>query len=53
MLEEVDLEKAACYLDTHKERNVGYYRRFGFEVVHHASPPESGVEHWAMVREPR
>ncbi len=53
MLEEVDGDRSACYLDTHKARNVAYYRRYGFEVVHRASPPESGVDHWAMFREPR
>lgn len=53
MLADIDREKSACYLDTHKEGNVSYYRRFGFEVVHRASPPESAVEHWAMIREPR
>jgi len=31
--DEVDALKAIAYLETDRERNVGLYRKFGFEVV--------------------
>lgn len=36
-LQEIDRERTLCYLETSNERNIGYYRRYGFELVH---------EHW-------
>jgi GNAT superfamily N-acetyltransferase len=41
-LDAIDRERSRCYLETSDHRNVGYYQRFGFEVVHeyhiHAVP---------------
>ena len=34
-LEELDREHAHCYLETSDERNIGYYQRYGFELIHH------------------
>jgi ribosomal protein S18 acetylase RimI-like enzyme len=33
-LADIDREHARCYLETSDERNIGYYQRFGFELVH-------------------
>lgn len=50
MLEQADKQSLACYLDTHNERNIEMYQRFGFEVVQESLIPESTVKHWAMIR---
>jgi ribosomal protein S18 acetylase RimI-like enzyme len=39
------------YLETDKAENVGFYERFGFEVV--GEEPVIGVPNWFMRREPR
>jgi ribosomal protein S18 acetylase RimI-like enzyme len=42
-----------CYLETARRQNVGYYARFGFEVVDDAlALVPSGPTHWAMWRPP-
>jgi ribosomal protein S18 acetylase RimI-like enzyme len=33
-LEEIDRERADCYLETSDNRNIGYYQRYGFELIH-------------------
>jgi ribosomal protein S18 acetylase RimI-like enzyme len=33
-LKAIDRERVQCYLETSDERNIGYYRRFGFELIH-------------------
>jgi ribosomal protein S18 acetylase RimI-like enzyme len=33
-LQEIDHERAQCYLETSDQRNISYYRRYGFELVH-------------------
>jgi ribosomal protein S18 acetylase RimI-like enzyme len=33
-LAELDSEHANCYVETSDARNVGYYQRYGFELVH-------------------
>jgi hypothetical protein len=40
-----------CYLETHKERNVGFYRAFGFEVLVADRMPD-GPRFWTMARKP-
>lgn len=43
----------AAYLETQKEDNLVYYRRFGFEVTGTLSPVRGGPPLWTMRREPR
>ena len=50
-LEALDHERARCYLETSDERNVGYYRRFGFDLVHQFEI--SGVPVYGLLRTPR
>jgi GNAT superfamily N-acetyltransferase len=52
MLRRVDAEGLPCYLETAKERNLPFYRRHGFEVVHDGCLP-GGPRFWGMRREPR
>ena len=41
-----------CVLLTNAERNIGFYRRHGFEVVLEADAPVGAPHDWAMVRKP-
>lgn len=52
MLARADDERVPAYLYTSKPDNVGYYRRFGFEVVSDRTRP--GIPtNWSMRRLPR
>ncbi len=42
-----------CFLETHQERNIELYRRFGFEVAETGLLPDSDVRHFALIRPPR
>ena len=52
-LERVDAERMPVYLETHDRRNVGYYERYGFELVLEASIPKHGLPIWCMCRPAR
>jgi ribosomal protein S18 acetylase RimI-like enzyme len=41
-----------CVLLTNAERNLGFYRRHGFEIAGEGETPEGGPHAWAMIREP-
>jgi ribosomal protein S18 acetylase RimI-like enzyme len=49
-LTEVDKQNVPCYLETNKEKNVGIYQHFGFEIVEEGIIPETSVPYWAMLR---
>jgi GNAT superfamily N-acetyltransferase len=48
-----DEEGIDAYLETQKEDNVVYYRRFGYEVVDVLRPVRTGPPLWTMRRAPR
>jgi GNAT superfamily N-acetyltransferase len=50
VLERLDRERIPCYLETNVEKNVGIYRRFGFDVIVEDKMPVTGLVTWAMVR---
>lgn len=52
MLEFCDNEQMPAYLETNKEKNVGLYQHYGFELKSSALIPNTTVSHYAMVREP-
>lgn len=52
MLEQADREGRRSYLETEVERNIGFYRRFGFEVAEELALPRTAVVVRAMVRGP-
>ena len=52
VLEECDRDEVPAYLETGKERNVGFYTRHGFKVTEELQLPK-GPPIWFMWREPR
>lgn len=45
-----DKEGLDCYLETQKPENLGYYRRFGYEVEQELRPVSEGPPLWTMRR---
>jgi GNAT superfamily N-acetyltransferase len=52
VLEKADAEGVGAYLESSKDTNVPYYRKFGFEVVGEIHHP-NGPTMWRMWRDPR
>ena len=53
MLEFCDDEKMVAYLETNKEKNVGLYQHYGFDLMKEEQIPKSPVMHYSMVRKPK
>ncbi len=53
VLERCDEEGTPAYTETSARRNVGFYRRHGFEVVEEIEVPGGGPRVWLMRRDPR
>lgn len=47
---QMDAGRENAYLETDMRRNVGFFRRFGFEVI--AEHPVLGATNWFMIRRP-
>jgi ribosomal protein S18 acetylase RimI-like enzyme len=52
VLRRCDRDGLPAYLETTKERNIGFYEQHGFEVVAQARLPLEGPRMWFMWREP-
>jgi GNAT superfamily N-acetyltransferase len=52
VLRRCDANGNPAYLETAKDRNVGFYERHGFAVVGQARLPLAGPRMWFMRREP-
>jgi GNAT superfamily N-acetyltransferase len=52
VLEQCDADGVGAYLESSKERNIGFYARHGFRVTAELRMPR-GPKLWAMWREPR
>ena len=52
VLARADADGLPCYLETSKERNVPFYKKYGFTVVSEGVGPKSGQRDWAMLRKP-
>ena len=51
-LDQAERQKLPCFLETQSERNVAFYRRYGFEVVEVGTIPGTDLSHWTMLRQP-
>ncbi len=49
-LERIDEDGLPCYLETQKEANLAYYRRFGFEETDRLRPVPGGPTLFTMTR---
>ena len=52
LLAKADAGKKPVYLETHDEKNVAYYKRFGFDLASTCRMPKFDLPVWGMVREP-
>ena len=52
-LDAADRSQTACALLTNAERNLPFYERHGFEVVHEGETPEGGPRAWMLRRLPQ
>jgi len=52
-LEKVDSAKMPVYLESSKETNTPFYRRYGFEVIERFVPTRGCPPLWLMWREPK
>jgi GNAT superfamily N-acetyltransferase len=52
VLRRCDDSGVPAYLETAREGNVPFYRRFGFDVVERVTLPAGGPPLWLMLREP-
>lgn len=53
MLQRADNEGVPCYLETHKERNVAFYQKHGYNVVRSGHVPRGGPAYLCLKREAR
>ena len=51
LTDKADAENMPVYLETHEQKNVAYYERFGFKLIHTAVIPKHGLDIWCMLRE--
>ena len=49
-LEAIDRDGLPCYLETQKESNLAYYRRFGFDETERLTPSAGGPPLFTMTR---
>ena len=51
LTDKADAENMPIYLETHEQKNVAYYERFGFKLVHTDTIPKHGLAICCMLRE--
>ncbi len=51
-LKKSDEEAVPVYLETHQQRNVAYYEKAGFELIHQDVIPGCGLDFWCFLHEP-
>ena len=50
MLPVIDETQKPCYLETHTEKNVKIFQKFGFSVIEKSTIPKTQITNWAMLR---
>lgn len=53
LTDKADAESMPVYLETHDQKNVAYYEKFGFKLIHTDTIPKHGLDIWCMLREPK
>lgn len=51
LTDKADAKKMPVYLETHDRKNVDFYERFGFTLIHSDTIPKHGLDIWCMLRE--
>ena len=51
LTDKADAENMPVYLETHAQKNVAYYGRFGFQLIHTDTISRHGLDIWCMLRE--
>ena len=51
-LERANRSNTACYLETFREENLSFYRKYGFDVLATDKVPGGGPRYWTMLRPP-
>ena len=49
-LRAADAQRLPCYLETHDERNLPFYRRHGFDLARAGTVPGSDLRFWGFLR---
>jgi len=52
VLAKADARKMPIYLETHDEKNIQYYQKYGFVLIHTVRIPRYELPIWCMLREP-
>ncbi len=52
-LDQADKQNVPIYLETHDEKNIIYYEKFGFELVREERLPGFDLKFWCMARSPK
>jgi ribosomal protein S18 acetylase RimI-like enzyme len=52
ILAKADAQKIPVFLETHDEKNVRYYQKHGFSLIHTTRIPKYDLPIWSMLREP-
>ncbi len=52
VLAKADARKMPIYLETHDEKNVQYYQKYSFDLIHTVRIPRYELPIWCMLREP-
>ncbi|MFX0144787.1 MAG: GNAT family N-acetyltransferase [Candidatus Hodarchaeota archaeon] len=50
MIDKIDSEGLPIYLETNNEKNLRFYKKYGFETIEHVIIPETDVPLWCMLR---
>lgn len=51
LTDKADAENMPVYLETHAQKNVAYYEKFGFKLIHTVTIPLHGLAIWCMLRD--
>jgi ribosomal protein S18 acetylase RimI-like enzyme len=50
MFQRLDPKTMPCCLETQNEKSLGFYERYGFEVIEETKIPKTDLTYWALLR---